>query len=61
MTGYIEWRSGQVDDQVLGQDEYEIAYLSKKTGKMAIDVRRAMMKVGPDRDKVEAALKRADY
>lgn len=43
------------------QDEFEIAYLSRKTGKMAIEVRRAMMKVGNDRAKVEAALKNSEF
>lgn len=48
------------DDQIVQfyrPSEYEVAYLSRKTGKMAIEVRRTMMRVGNDPAKVEAALK----
>jgi hypothetical protein len=58
--GYLGLKWEFVEDELPQQDDYEIAYLSKKTGKMAIEVRRAMMKVGADRQKVEAELKKLE-
>lgn len=37
-------------------DDYEVAILSRQTGRPAIDVRRAIMKVGQNRDRVLAEL-----
>jgi hypothetical protein len=36
-------------DQLWTGDDYEVAVLSKQTGRPAIDVRRAIMKVGQNR------------
>lgn len=39
--------------------EFEVAYLSRKTGRMPIDVRLALMRLGNDLARVEAELRRA--
>jgi hypothetical protein len=39
-------------------DEHEVALISSQTGRLQIDVRRAIMKVGSDRRKVIAELTR---
>jgi len=43
-------------DSLWTGDAYEVAIISKQTGKPAIDVRRAIMKVGANRQRVIAEL-----
>jgi hypothetical protein len=44
--------------RVAGQQDYEVRYESKKTGKSAKQVKRAVKKVGTSRKRVERALGR---
>ncbi len=43
-------------DSLWTGDAYEVAIISKQTGKTPIDVRRAIMKVGANRQRVIAEL-----
>jgi hypothetical protein len=47
---------GRVDSLWTG-DDYEVAIISKETGRSAIDVRRAIMKVCANRARIIAELK----
>jgi hypothetical protein len=53
-SGNFDW--GKVANHLWTGDDYEVAYISAATGRSPIEVRRAFMKVGPDRKKVIAEL-----
>lgn len=47
-------------DNLWSGDEYEVAIISKQTNRSQIDVRRAIMKVGANRQRVIAELSGQD-
>lgn len=51
-------RDGRDRSRVAGDESYELAYLEEKLGVTREQVRKAIEKVGNDREKVEEYLKR---
>lgn len=48
---------GKAVDRLWMDEDKEVAYIARATGRRPIDVRRAFMEVGPDRSRVIAALR----
>lgn len=48
---------GKAVDRLWMDEDKDVAYIARATGRRPIDVRRAFMEVGPDRSRVIAALR----
>jgi hypothetical protein len=54
-TYNADW--GKAVDKLWMDEDKEVAYIARATGRRPIDVRRALMEVGPDRSRVMAVLR----
>ena len=48
---------GKAVDKLWADENREVAYIARVTGRRPIDVRRAFMEVGPDRSRIIAVLR----
>ncbi len=48
---------GKAVDKLWTDEDKEVAYIARVTGRRPIDVRRAFMEVGPDRSRIIAVLR----
>jgi hypothetical protein len=48
---------GKAVDKLWTDEDRQVAYIARTTGRRPIDVRRAFMEVGPDRSRIIAVLR----